>query len=233
MEKRPFAKQPNFKDGHAVYRILLIVVAVLINFALPKLAGVIKLPLYLDNIGTLLAAILGGYLPGIFVGYLNNIINMFSDPASAYYVVLSTTIACFGTYFGKKGYFDHILKVLVTVPVFAFIGGVLGPLLTYLIYGYGLGEGISAPYAKALLKNGKLSVFRAQMMSDVIIDIVDKAVTAVSVYFILKLIPKDSRSRFKLTGFLCVHSCPLHMADRLSYRISGRRDDDGCEKVCI
>ena len=201
MEKRPFAKQPNFKDGHAVYRILLIVVAVLINFALPKLAGVIKLPLYLDNIGTLLAAILGCYLPGIFVGYLNNIINMFSDPASAYYVVLSTIIACFGTYFGKKGYFDNILKVLVTVPVFAFIGGVLGSLLTYLIYGYGLGEGISAPYAKALLENGKLSVFRAQMLSDVIIDIVDKAVTAVSVYFILKLIPKDKRSRFKLTGW--------------------------------
>ncbi|MCR5279621.1 MAG: hypothetical protein K6E19_09300 [Lachnospiraceae bacterium] len=68
--------------------------AVAINFILPRLAGALGLPLYLDNIGTLFAAVLGGYLPGILVGYLNNIINMRGNPGNAYYVVLSTMISC-------------------------------------------------------------------------------------------------------------------------------------------
>ncbi|MCR4787408.1 MAG: hypothetical protein K5888_02375, partial [Lachnospiraceae bacterium] len=118
--------------------------AVLINFVLPRTVSYFKIPLYLDNVGTLLAAVLGGYLPGIAVGYLNNIINMRGNPGNAYYVVLSTMIAAAGTYLGTKGFFKKFWKALCTIPVFAFIGGVLGSILTYLLYGYGMGEGISA-----------------------------------------------------------------------------------------
>ncbi|MCR5590153.1 MAG: HD domain-containing protein [Lachnospiraceae bacterium] len=161
-----------------------------INFVLPRLAGHFGIPLYLDNVGTLLAAVLGGYLPGILVGYLNNIINMRGNPGNAYYVVLSTMIAACGTYFGRKGYFKKFAKALLTIPVFAFIGGVLGSILTYLLYGYGMGEGISAPFARTLLEKGTLSVFWAQMTSDIAIDLIDKAITVILVFIILKLIPE-------------------------------------------
>ena len=157
--------------------------AVVINFVLPRTASYFHIPLYLDNVGTLLAAVLGGYLPGIFVGYLNNIINMQGNPGNAYYVVLSTMIAAMGSYLGMKGYFKKFTKALITIPVFAFIGGVLGSILTFLLYGYGMGEGISAPFARALLDNGTLNVFWAQMVSDIVIDLIDKAITVILVFF--------------------------------------------------
>ena len=47
---------------------------------------------------------------------------------------------------------------MLTVPIFAFIGGVIGSVLTYLMYGFGIGEGISAPFARELLESGRLSV---------------------------------------------------------------------------
>lgn len=172
-----------------------------INFILPRTATLLGLPLYLDNVGTLLAAVLGGYLPGIFVGYLNNIINMRGNPGNAYYVVLSTMIAASGSWFGRKGYFDRFYKAILTIPVFAFIGGVLGSILTYLLYGYGMGEGISAPFARSLLESGKLSVFWAQMLSDVAIDLVDKSITVVMVYVILKLIPEKYKKELWVTGW--------------------------------
>ncbi|MCR5302405.1 MAG: HD domain-containing protein [Lachnospiraceae bacterium] len=174
---------------------------VLINYVLPRLAGAAGIPLYLDNVGTLLAAILGGYLPGIFVGYLNNIINMRGNPGNAYYVVLSTMIAASGTYLAQKGFFKKFWKALLTIPVFAFIGGALGSILTYLLYGYGMGEGISAPFARMLLEKGTLSVFWAQMLSDVVIDLVDKGITVILVFVILRLIPESIKPGLWVTGW--------------------------------
>lgn len=187
--------------GYPLNQIILFASAVAINFVLPRTAGYFRIPLYLDNVGTLLAAILGGYLPGIFVGYLNNIINMQGNPGNAYYVVLSTMIAASGTYFAQKGFFKKFYKALVTIPVFAFIGGVLGSILTYLLYGYGMGEGISAPFARTLLEKGTLSVFWAQMTSDVVIDLIDKGITVILVYLIIKFIPERVKPGLWMTGW--------------------------------
>ncbi len=174
---------------------------VAVNFVLPRTAAALGLPLYLDNVGTLLASVLGGYLPGIFVGYLNNIINMQGNPGNAYYVVLSTLIAAAGAYLGKKGWFDKFHKALLTIPIFAFLGGVLGSVLTYLLYGFGMGEGISAPFARALLEKGFLNVFWAQMVSDAVIDLIDKGITVVLVFIILKLIPERVKPGLWVTGW--------------------------------
>ncbi len=188
-------------NKYLVFQLLFFAGTIAINFILPRTAALLNLPLYLDNVGTLLAAILGGYLPGIFVGYLNNIINMRGNPGNAYYVVLSTMIAASGCWFGQKGYFKRFRTAILTVPIFAFISGVLGSILTYLLYGYGMGEGISAPFARALLESGRLSVFWAQMLSDVAIDLVDKGITVVLVYIILKLIPDDKKKQLWVTGW--------------------------------
>ncbi|MCR4807007.1 MAG: HD domain-containing protein [Lachnospiraceae bacterium] len=186
---------------YLAFQILFFAGAVLINFILPRTVSHFGLPLYLDNVGTLVAAVLGGYLPGILVGYLNNIINMRGNPGNAYYVVLSTLIAAFGAYFGSKGWYDKFAKSLLSIPVFSFIGGALGSILTFLLYGFGMGEGVSAPFARTLLESGKLSVFWAQMISDVSIDLIDKTITVVLVFAIIQLIPDRLKPGLRLTGW--------------------------------
>ena len=57
---------------------LVYVLFVFINMSVNRLVKALGLPLYVDNIGTLLGAVLGGYLPGIFVGYITNIIKIFN-----------------------------------------------------------------------------------------------------------------------------------------------------------
>ena len=188
-------------NKYLLFQALFFAGAIIINFVLPRTASALGLPLYLDNVGTLLAAILGGYVPGIVVGYLNNIINMQGNPGNAYYVVLSTMIAACGTYVGRKGYYKSFGKALLTIPAYAFIGGVLGSILTYLLYGYGIGEGISASFAKTLFESGKLDAFWAQMASDAGIDMVDKTITVVLVFIILKLIPEQLKPGLWLTGW--------------------------------
>ncbi|MCR4750049.1 MAG: HD domain-containing protein [Lachnospiraceae bacterium] len=182
-------------------QFLCYLLLVLINIALNRLVTRLGLPLYIDNVGTLLAAFLGGYLPGIFVGYATNIINATADPTNAYYASISVLIAVCGAFLARRGAKEKLWKALLSIPVFAFIGGVLGSVLTYLMYGFGMGEGISAPFAIKLLQKGSLSVFWAQMISDVSIDLIDKTITVLIVFIIIKLIPKKYLNFLEMTDW--------------------------------
>ena len=188
-------KIKNSKFWPVLKPFLGIAAAVFINIFFNRLMGLLHIPLFMDNIGTLLAAGLGGYLPGIITGYMTNVVNMTADIENVYYASLSVLIAVAGSFFYKHGYFDKFGKALITVPAFAAIGGALGSFLTYCIYGFGMGEGISAPFASKLLEKGVFNVFTAQFVSDVAIDLVDKFLTVLAVFLILKVIPsriKDS-----------------------------------------
>ena len=187
--------------GKLSRQFLCYVVLVFINIALNRLVNRLGLPLYMDNVGTLLAAFLGGYLPGIFVGYATNIINATADPTNAYYAGISVLIAVSGAFLARRGALEKLWKALLTIPVFAFIGGFLGSILTYLMYGFGMGEGVSAPFAAKLLEKGTLSVFWAQMISDVSIDLVDKAITVIIVFIIIKLLPKKYLNFMEMTNW--------------------------------
>ncbi|MBE5924402.1 MAG: HD domain-containing protein [Lachnospiraceae bacterium] len=195
--------EPNTKTNrwYIIRPALFYVFMVLVNIFFNRLVGKLGLPLFVDNVGTMSAAILGGYLPGVVVGYVTNIVNMTADTTNAYYAVISALIAVAATYMSQKGMFEKFGKTLLTVPVFALLGGGLGSILTFLFYGYGMGEGISAPFAKELLAKGSLSVFQAQLISDVSIDIIDKLITVVIVFFFLKLIPAKIKDELKVTGW--------------------------------
>ena len=62
-----------------LYGALLCLAGLLINIGGSKLALALELPVFLDSIGTMLAAALGGVIPGIAVGFLTNVIGGISD----------------------------------------------------------------------------------------------------------------------------------------------------------
>lgn len=173
------------------YLPLLIILpcGVLLNFALSNLCLKLGLPLFLDCYGTIMATLLAGSLPGIIVGFMLNLINGMSDPITLYYAILSVLIAFATGKLAEKGYFDRIRKCILPILVLAFIGGALGSVLTWLLYGGGIGSGISAPYAIALYNLG-LPEFFAQLIADIGIDLVDKAIMVLSAVLTIKLIPR-------------------------------------------
>ena len=112
-------KLKNSKIVLVLKPFLGIAAAVFINIFFNRLMGLLHIPLFMDNIGTLLAAGLGGYLPGIITGYMTNVVNMTADIENVYYASLSVLIAVAGSFFYKRGYFDKFGKALLTVPAFA------------------------------------------------------------------------------------------------------------------
>ena len=62
--------------------LLTVVIGVGLNFLGRLLNTLLGLPLYLDNVGTLISAMTGGVVPGITVGFFSNLINGLNDPNS-------------------------------------------------------------------------------------------------------------------------------------------------------
>ena len=62
------------KDKNNYFSVFLMCIAcIALNLILSFLVGLINVPIWMDTVGTVLAAVIGGYLPGIFVGFFTNL----------------------------------------------------------------------------------------------------------------------------------------------------------------
>ena len=178
--------------------LALCLIGILINRLGSLLAGALPLPLYLDCLGTVLVAALGGYIPGILVGYLINLINGISDGASAYYGVLSVLIAVATVIMAERDWFRKPAGCIGAILIYAFIGGGLGSVLTWFLYGMGFGDGVSAGLAHMFHDAGLKSVFLSQFTADFLVDLLDKAIIVVLAATILHVIPDEWGRRMKV-----------------------------------
>lgn len=182
--------------------IILCVLSVLLNVLLVWFTKLVNIPVYLDSAGTIIAASLGGYLPGIIVGFLSNcitsLLSVTPDPMTLYYSFISILLAIAAAYISKHGLFIKWYGKVISIFVFAFIGGALGSLLTWVLYGLSFGEGISAPLASFFFNNLGMSEFMAQMTADIGIDLIDKSFTVAISCAVLYLLPDRYKNRFTL-----------------------------------
>ena len=183
------------------YLLGLCAVGLAVNVALAHLATALSLPLFLDNIGSALVAALGGYIPGIVVGFFTNLVNGIGDPTTAYYGSLTVMIAICSAWFAGRGYYGKPQKLPIIVAVFALIGGALGSVITWTIYGFDFGTGISAPLAVRIYAAGHLNRFWSQFAADMLIDVADKAITVAVVAVALMVLPLSVKNRFYFAGW--------------------------------
>ena len=170
--------------------VLFVFLTLLINIVLSKIVIALKLPVYFDCVGTLLAAMIGGNLPAVIVGFFSNVINGISDIATLYYGIISILIGVAAAIFQKNGFFKTPGRIILTIFVFAILGGGLGSILTYFLYGYDFGEGVSAPLAILIHSRLGFPKFFAQLSTDFLLDVFDKTLVVVVALFISKYVPQ-------------------------------------------
>ena len=169
----------------------VVAAGVSLNIIGGKLNALWGLPLFLDNVGTLLSALLGGFIPCITVGFFSNIIVGFTDPYTAYYCVISVMIAAAAVFFGNKRMLTRFPHILVAVTTFAFLGGVVGGLLTWLINGLSFGEGFAVDMAEKIDSVVPMGYIASNLLSVFLVDLVDKAIVTAVVLMIWFLLPKS------------------------------------------
>ena len=164
--------------------LALCLICLLLNVLGVRLASALGTSLYLDNVGTILSAVLGGPLAGIAVGYLSNLINSVSDPVTAYYASVTVLIALLASYFGKRNAFRRFPHILLPIFTMTLAGGGLGSLLTWVLNG-----------------NSTMAGFLEQLGADMRVDLLDKAIVCVVAAVLMAVIPQKIKDKVYLRGW--------------------------------
>ena len=177
-----------------------IIAGIILNYLGSKLASMSGYPIYLDNIGTIAASVLGGYLPGIMTAVINNIINYAIDPGSIYYASISAMIAVMAAYIYKGVRRGGLRRAVRLIFIAAFIGGILGGLITLMLYGPST-EGTDGALMKWCMDRFGLGPNYAHELSTFLLDLVDKTITVIISLIIIRLVPDRYRSKLWFSGW--------------------------------
>ena len=191
----------------------LVACGILLNILGTRINGWLNLPFYLDNIGTILTALVGGYLPCIAVGFFNNIIVGIGDNMTTYYCFISVLIAWAAAFFVRTGWLTKFPKMLAAILTFSVIGGIGGGVLTWFLYGLSSGEGAAGMLAQNIISFTGMSRFSADLAANFLIDIADKAISTFAALLLWKLLPKKFTAYFGiLEEQIAFHSrTPAHV----------------------
>ncbi|MBO4910857.1 MAG: HD domain-containing protein [Lachnospiraceae bacterium] len=181
---RLFVKRKN------ITALLVCILGIVLNITLGQLVSLFGLPLYLDTVGTITVAVLGGYLPGVFVGFITNIIKSFFDSSSLYYGVLNVLIAVLAAFLSRRGFFRSFRGVILSAFSFTLIGGGLGSLIPWFMDWL---EFDSESLSGILCTKWHFDLFPAHLLSSLITDLPDKFVTVILVLIILYVVPDSFR----------------------------------------
>jgi len=95
--------------------LALIVIAVAINMIGGQLISMLKLPVFLDSIGTLISAVLLGPLIGMLTGLITNLIwGLLTDPIAAAFAPVAMVIGLVAGWLAKAGWFRTLPKVILS-----------------------------------------------------------------------------------------------------------------------
>ena len=182
-----------------VAALLLCAAGLGVNLLLGVIVSALGLPLYLDTVGTVSVAVMGGYLPGVVVGFITNIIKSISDPSSMYYGVLNVMIAVVAAFFAERKLLKKISGIIILILLLTLIGGGLGSLIPWFMEGIAFD---SESLCGVLYDTGVFSREAAHVLSSIMTDFPDKAITVALAFIIYRVIPKEYRRMFVFTGWV-------------------------------
>jgi energy-coupling factor transport system substrate-specific component len=173
----------------------LIPVAIALNIVMGQIVRVVKLPLYLDTIGTVLVGVLVGPWAGAATGGLSNVIaGLTVDPISLPFAVVAIVIGLLAGAWTKLGWMKKFYLPPFAGIVTGIIAGFMSAPLSAFIYGGVTGTGQDA--LVAAYRAAGAALLPSTLMQSLTADPLDKLVTFVVVYFIVVALPPRLRARF-------------------------------------
>ena len=180
--------------------LVLIPIAVGINLIGGTLSSTLKLPLFLDMIGTTVIACLSGPWVAALCGLLTNVfLALVANPVYLPYALSSVLCGLVIGYMVKAGLFKRIWGVVLVWLACALVNTVTASLITVLVYGGATGVNGTSVLTAALVvavKNIVISVLSSSMLENLI----DKGITVLIAYVIVRRIPKRFLSQYAMDG---------------------------------
>ncbi|MGE5374053.1 MAG: ECF transporter S component [Bacteroidota bacterium] len=174
---------------------VLIPVAIAINIAVGQIVLLLKLPVYLDSIGTILVAVLCGPWAGALTGALSNTIwGVAIDPNALPWWPVAFFIGLVAGICAAYGMFKTWWKVIVTGFLVALTAATVSTPIAVYIYG-GITASGSSFITAYLLQTGQ-GVVQAVFSTNFLVEPVDKITTCLVAFAIIQGLSRRFIARF-------------------------------------
>ncbi|MBQ0267265.1 ECF transporter S component [Providencia huaxiensis] len=169
--------------------LTLIVFSIAINMVIGQLSSMLKLPIFLDSIGTLICALLAGPWVALLSGLLTNLLwGLLSGPIAAAFAPVAMMIGLSAGLLARAGGFRTLPRVILSGIVITFALMIVAvPIRTYLFAGTtGSGADFFVAYFHAvgdnLLESVAITVLGA--------NIADKVASAIIAWLLVRQLPE-------------------------------------------
>ena len=175
-------------------------VGILLNLGIGTLVHLLKLPVFLDAVGTILVTVLAGIPAGIATGVLSFLLGgLLVNPVMPYFSGTQAAIAIFVGLMARQNFLSSVPKTIVTGILLGVIAAVASaPVIVKLFGGItGSGSGVITAF---LLASGK-SVLKSVVLTGISCEPVDKTLQCLLAFWLLRSLPRKLKNRFGNLGY--------------------------------
>lgn len=183
------------KKDFSTITLALIPVAIVLNIVVGQITSALKLPIFLDSIGTILVGILAGPWAGLVTGLLTNIIwGLITSPVAAAFAPVAGVIGLVAGLCAKYGLFSNWWKTIISGVLIGIAASIVAvPIRVYMFGGItGSGADFITGY---LLATGR-DLFGSVIITVLTSNVPDKVVTTLVSWGIIKALPQRFVVRF-------------------------------------
>jgi HD-GYP domain-containing protein (c-di-GMP phosphodiesterase class II) len=189
-------KYPSSTKGGARTRILLALIGITVNVLLAFVMGKLGMPMFLDTVGTITVAVVGGLFPGIFTAVMTNAICGIFNQNAIYFGFLNAIVAIFTAWYVRKFPFKRIKYILIYIASVAFTSATVSTVINWnLLDGAQIAKNTDPTTVFASSIGGNL--FLAYYLYTILRNILDKGISAIIAWILLKIIPESVKQKYE------------------------------------
>ena len=190
MEKKKYS----IKEDFSMLALLIIPVGVSVNFVGGQLASILKLPMYLDTIGTIFAAMLCGPWVGAVTGGLTNVVTGIANPVNFAFIPVNVIAGLVTGFLARKQMFSVWWKWLISMFVLAWVSIIVSAPIVVLVYGGVTGGGTSIITAAAMAAGA--NIWAAFFGTEGVFQVLDRIISFLICWAVIKVIPPRTLVKF-------------------------------------
>ena len=174
--------------------LLLIPIGIALNFVIGALAKALNLPIFLDSVGTILAAVLGGPIVGAVTGFLGVLSISAFAPAAVVWSFQAGVIGLIAGLLARYGWFKGAAKVTISTAIIIGLSVLGSAVISYVVYGGFDGYGIGI--IRAVLVEAGVSLPVAIIVTSAVAELIDKTISVVVPMLVIGFMSDRALSKF-------------------------------------
>jgi energy-coupling factor transport system substrate-specific component len=181
--------------------LALIPLGVAINLGVGAIVHLLKLPIYVDAVGTILVTILIGIPWGIVTGVLSVfIMGMTVNPVMPYFSGTQAVIAIVAGLLAARGWFRSIPRAIIAGICIGVAAAIVSAPVVLKLFG-GITDAGSGFITSFLLASGK-KIVESVILTGISCEPVDKTIQCLLVFWLIRTLPPRFRERLEPLGYL-------------------------------